>query len=57
MRVEELKPCPFCGAIPKYYDAGDYEVDHKEGCYLLHSYGEPWIFSRFVAKWENRYES
>lgn len=50
MTAPELKPCPFCGAIPRLYwepwneissDSGIYvlEADHKTSCYIRHING------------------
>ena len=30
---DKLKACPFCGAIPKFFD-GDYEVEHDDNCFM-----------------------
>lgn len=46
-----LKPCPFCGGVPEYFDAGDYNILHLSSCYL---YPKSFIFKREVKGWENR---
>ena len=50
----ELKPCPFCGAIPKYFDAGDYKILHADYCYFYMKQDGIWIFSHNVKAWEMR---
>ena len=35
-----LKSCPFCDAVPIDIACGDYEILHKENCYLSPK-GEP----------------
>lgn len=34
----ELKPCPFCGAVPKYDKKFNlYRVSHEQSCYLFYT--------------------
>ncbi len=48
--MEKLKPCPFCGAVPRLYwepwkeispTCGIYvlEAEHKDSCYISHING------------------
>ena len=54
---QELLPCPFCDAVPRLYDAGDYNVDHRPECYLVWI-GRPmaqWIVGkRAIVAWNTR---
>ena len=50
----ELKSCPFCGAIPIYFDDGDYKIKHFDHCFLLYYDDSFWIFKRCVEAWETR---
>lgn len=50
--MTKLKPCPFCGVIPTYYDMSDYRVKHKPGCYL--AIEKNWVFSKEHAAWNRR---
>jgi len=51
-KPEEIKKCPFCGAIPKYYD-GDYVVYHKDDCFLAGEQ-EYWIVGKWIKSWNRR---
>ena len=51
---KELKPCPFCGAIPNYFDSGDYKIFHADYCYFYTGESSIWIFESYVKAWEMR---
>lgn len=40
-----MQDCPFCGAVPNYgrFDNGDYEIEHKTGCYFNIVYCAPGV--------------
>ena len=49
-----LKPCPFCGKVPRNYD-GDFVIHHKENCFLSAKLQEEWIVGKKAIKtWETR---
>ena len=54
--MPEIKSCPYCGAVAEMYD-GDYQIKHKEGCWILVVQGQEvtWIMStRGGEMWNKR---
>ena len=50
----ELKPCPFCGCIPRTFDC-DFELIHTKDCYLYQPNSTDWIVSdRKARAWNQR---
>ena len=53
---EKLKPvdCPYCGNKAIKYD-GDWEINHKETCWLYKENQTTWLVSkRDILKWNTR---
>lgn len=57
VKINSIKPCPFCGAKPFLYD-GCYVIHHLFDCFIMEIYGNSnWIVNDRVAeKWNNRIE-
>ena len=51
--MSKPKPCPFCGALPVYYDDGDYAIFHARDCYLR-GYVPGYVFSSEIKAWNRR---
>lgn len=51
----DIKPCPFCGVIPTFYD-GDYKIRHFDECFM-HNPQIPviWIVgNKRLERWNTR---
>lgn len=54
---KELKPCPFCGAVPRNYEGADYVVNHVAGCAIATYKGScnHWITGpKSIKAWQTR---
>jgi len=52
----KLKPCPWCGAVPRGGNRLDYpEVKHKRNCYS-HHWIDGHVDDRFAEEWNRRHE-
>lgn len=58
MKIEDIKPCPFCGGPVKDHPMSEgqlFIVEHNEGCYI----GEPrgfyyLLYKDEIKKWNTR---
>lgn len=58
MKIEDIKPCPFCGGLVKDHPRAEGElfiVEHNKGCYM----GEPrgfyyLLYKSNIKKWNTR---
>jgi hypothetical protein len=58
--VSNLKPCPFCGAVPTKNPSGEYyaaHIEHADDCILITYFendGLVWLMGDEVAAWNRR---
>ena len=53
---DEVKTCPFCGAVARHHEGNDYAISHSFDCLFSRQYAQDqWLVGKkSIAKWNTR---